>query len=54
MIWLVLYIVLLLGIGVHHWFQHRKTTLNSFVVYDRRASGFSGPDSHRPPGSTSL
>ena len=41
MIWLVLYIALLLGIGVHHWFQHRKTTLNSFVVHDRLASGCS-------------
>ena len=41
MIWLILYIALLLGIGFHHWLQHRGTSLDGFVVYDRRASGFS-------------
>lgn len=41
MLWLTIYIVLLLGIGWHHWFRHRHATLDSFVVYDRQASGFS-------------
>ena len=40
MIWLLLYIALLLGIGVHHWRQHRPT-LTAFLVYDRQAGGFS-------------
>lgn len=41
MIWLLLYILLLFGIGFHHWLKHRGASLDSFVVYDRRASGFS-------------
>lgn len=41
MIWLILYIALLFGIGFHHWLQHRGASLDGFVVYDRRASGFS-------------
>ncbi|MEI2741272.1 MAG: sodium:solute symporter family protein [Candidatus Competibacter sp.] len=41
MIWLVLYIVLLFGIGVHHWLRHRGASLDGFVVYDRQAGGFS-------------
>ncbi|MDS4032029.1 MAG: hypothetical protein RKP20_09215 [Candidatus Competibacter sp.] len=40
MIWLLLYIALLFGIGFHHWLRHRDTTLDGFVVYDRRAGGF--------------
>jgi SSS family solute:Na+ symporter len=41
MIWLVLYIILLFGIGFHHWLRHRHASLDHFVVYDRQASGFS-------------
>ena len=40
MIWLVLYIALLLGIGFHHWYCHGRATLDGFVVYDRQADGF--------------
>ncbi len=41
MIWLILYIALLFGIGFHHWVRHRGASLDSFVVYDRQAGGFS-------------
>ncbi|MEI2780238.1 MAG: hypothetical protein V9H25_02865 [Candidatus Competibacter sp.] len=41
MIWLVVYLALLFGIGFHHWLRHREATLDGFVVYDRRAGGFS-------------
>ena len=41
MIWLILYIALLFGIGFHHWLRHRGASLDGFVVYDRRAGGFS-------------
>ena len=41
MIWLILYIALLFGIGFHHWLQHRNASLDGFVVYDRQAGGFS-------------
>lgn len=41
MIWLILYVALLFGIGFHHWLRHRGASLDSFVVYDRRAGGFS-------------
>lgn len=41
MIWLVLYVALLFGIGCHHWLRHRGASLDGFVVYDRRAGGFS-------------
>ena len=41
MIWLLLYIFMLLGIGFHHWLKHRGASLDGFVVYDRQASGFS-------------
>jgi SSS family solute:Na+ symporter len=41
MIWLILYIALLFGIGFQHWLRHRDATLDGFLVYDRRASGFS-------------
>ena len=41
MIWLILYIALLFGIGVHHWLRHRGASLDGFVVYDRQAGGFS-------------
>lgn len=40
MIWLVLYIALLFGIGFHHWYRHGRATLDGFVVYDRQADGF--------------
>lgn len=41
MIWLVLYSALLLGIGLWHWLQNRRATLDGFVVYDRQAGSFS-------------
>ncbi|MBS1247694.1 MAG: Na+/solute symporter, partial [Proteobacteria bacterium] len=41
MIWLILYIALLFGIGFHHWLRHRGASLDGFVVYDRQAGGFS-------------
>ena len=41
MIWLILYIALLFGIGFQRWLRHRDATLDSFLVYDRRAGGFS-------------
>lgn len=41
MIWLLLYIILLFGIGFHHWLRHRGANLDSFVVYGRQAGGFS-------------
>ena len=41
MIWLILYVALLFGIGFHHWLRHRGASLDGFVVYDRRAGGFS-------------
>lgn len=41
MIWLLLYIALLFGVGFHYWFKHREITLDHFVVYNRQASGFS-------------
>jgi len=41
MIWLALYLALLFGIGLQHWFRHRGASLDGFVVYDRRAGGFS-------------
>lgn len=41
MIWLIFYILLLFGIGLHHWLQHRGASLDSFVVYDRQAGSFS-------------
>lgn len=41
MIWLSLYILLLFGIGFHHWLRHRNATLDGFVVYDRQAGSFS-------------
>ncbi len=41
MIWLILYGALLFGIGFHHWLRHRGASLDGFVVYDRRAGGFS-------------
>lgn len=41
MIWLLLYILLLFGIGFQHWLTHRGTSLDGFVVYDRQAGGFS-------------
>ena len=41
MIWLLLYIVLLFGIGFHHWLTHRGASLDGFLVYDRQAGSFS-------------
>ncbi|MBK8898437.1 MAG: hypothetical protein IPN66_14820 [Candidatus Competibacteraceae bacterium] len=41
MIWLILYILLLFGIGFQHWLKHRGASLDGFVVYDRQATGFS-------------
>lgn len=41
MIWLILYVILLFGIGFHHWLRQRGVRLDNFLVYDRQASGFS-------------
>ncbi len=43
MIWLVVYVALLFGIGFHHWLRHREATLDGFVVYGRRAGGCDCP-----------
>lgn len=40
MIWLIVYIALLFGIGIQHWLRHRHSSLDGFVVYNRQAGSF--------------